>query len=101
MYSTHLVLFQKVQYFSYQWKKLETNFKKNQQKKKKKKSQMANKFPWQSVTYIVHPRKEERQDRFHPLLWVSSNTEPTQGWREKATFKKEDVIKWGFYSTPS
>ena len=98
MYSTHLALFQEVQYFSYQWKKLETNVKKIS---KKKNQQMANKFPWQSVTYIVHPRKGEGQDRLHPLSWVSSNTEPTQGWREKATFKKEDVIKWGFYSTPS
>lgn len=46
-----------------------------------------------TVTYIVHPRTEEGQGRFQPL---SSNTGSTQGWREKATFKKEYVINEAF-----
>ena len=54
---------------------------------------MANKFPQKSVAFIVPPREEWGQDSSTPLSHVSSNTEPTQGWREKATFKKEDVIK--------
>lgn len=95
MYLIHLVYFKRCNiFFIYQWKKLDINL-------KKKNQQTANKFPWKSVMYIVHPRKEEGQDSFHPLSWVSSNTEPTQGWREKATFKKEYVIKWGVYYTPS
>lgn len=87
--SIHLVHFKgAILFFIYQWKKLEINF--------PKKQWMANKCPWKSQSHIVRPRKEEGQDRLHPLSWVSSNTGSTQGWREKATFKRSMLLNEAF-----
>lgn len=94
IYTVHLVYFRgTIFFFICLWKKLDINFKKISK-------WLANFL--ESHSHICSASgKEEGRDRSLLLSWVSSNTGLAQGWREKATSKKEYVIKWGIYHTPS